>query len=330
MTTETMTSRDIILANINHAPVDRCGMTFHRGRLNDFCGAGPRKPFDEDRRIQGDKEYYSDIWGNRWVRMVNGSFKGEVCQPVLTDWSQLDDLEIPDFDRQEYWAEAKQRLSEHPDTFRSVSVGGWVFDQARYLRKLEVYLMDMALYPEELETLHQKVARMHETKIRWAAWCGADAITIGEDMGTQQGLLFSPEMWRHYFKDLYSRLFGMAHELGMKVLMHSCGQNWAILGDLLEAGVDGFQFDQPAVYDMPALADLLSKHQAALWSPVDIQRVLPTGDETYIRAETRKMCEIFQGGLICKNYPDLGGIGIDEQWDQWAYEEICTFFDIDG
>ena len=86
---------------------------------------------------------------------------------------------------------------------------------------------------------------------------------------------------------MYTRLLGIAHDYGMKVLMHSCGQNWAIVPDLLDAGVDVFQFDQPALYDMPKLAALLRERKAALWSPVDIQKILPTGDRAIIEAGAR-------------------------------------------
>ena len=106
--------------------------------------------------------------------------------------------------------------------------------------------------------------------------------------------------------------------------MHSCGQNWAIVPDLLDAGVDVFQFDQPALYDMPKLAALFRERKAALWSPVDIQKILPTGDRAIIEAGANRMIDLFWGGLICKNYGDLPGIGVEEEWDMWAYEAICS------
>ncbi len=30
-----------------------------------------------------------------------------------------------------------------------------------------------------------------------------------------------------------------------------------------------------------------------------------------------EMIDIFEGGLICKNYPDLPGIGVKAEWDDW-------------
>jgi hypothetical protein len=71
------------------------------------------------------------------------------------------------------------------------------------------------------------------------------------------------------------------------------------------------------------LAALFKERKAALWSPVDIQQIMPTGDRATIEAGAKRMIDTFEGGLICKNYGDLPGIGVKEEWDQWAYEAIC-------
>ena len=327
-----MTSKEIILANINHQNPPRCGMTFDGGRCNDIvsCGLTPYG-YRQKRWVEGKLEYYDDQWGNLWVRMRDGSVKGEIHTPVIEEWSQLDDLQPPDYghlsgaeDSHPSCAEQMNALFSRPtDTFKMAHIGGWIFDNARYLRKMEVYLCDLALYPDELKRMHQIVADVYEQKIHLAGKAGADGIFVGEDMGTQTGLLFSPRMFRQYFKQMYTRLWGIAHDYGMKVFLHSCGRNMEIVPDLLDAGVNVFQFDQPALYDMPELAALFRERKAALWSPVDIQKIMPTGDRTVIEAGANEMYALFEGGLICKNYPDLPGIGVEEEWDMWAYDAIC-------
>ena len=318
-----MNSREIILANINHENPPRCGLTFDRGRLTDMIGCGLRPHgYTQKRWVDGKVEYYDDQWGNLWIRMREGSIKGEILTPVIEDWSQLDEMQTPDYSHPDCAVEMMALFAQPSDKFKLAHIGGWIFDNARYLRKMEIYFCDMAMYPDEVDRMHQIVAGVYEQKIHWAGKAGADGIMIGEDMGTQTGLLFSPKMFRHYFKDMYTRLMSIAHDYGMKVLMHSCGQNWSIVPDLLDAGVDVFQFDQPAVYDMPKLAALLKERKAALWSPVDIQKILPTGDRAFIEAGAREMVDIFEGGLICKNYGDLPGIGVEEEWDDWAYNAI--------
>lgn len=131
-------------------------------------------------------------------------------------------------------------------------------------------------------------------------------------------------MFRERFAPHYRRLTAAAHECGVKVVMHSCGNNTQLLEDFAETGLDGFQFDQPAVCDMPALAAFLRKRKIGLHAPLDIQRVLPTGDRERIEREARRMVDLFRGGLILKNYPDLKGIGVKLEWDQWAYQAFLA------
>ena len=71
-----------------------------------------------------------------------------------------------------------------------------------------------------------------------------------------------------------------------------------------------------------ALARKCRDRKVALWSPIDIQKVLPTGDRRYIEEQTQYMLEVFKGFLIVKNYPDLHGIGVECEWDDWAYNTI--------
>ena len=300
-------------------------MTFDRGRVNDTLGCGLEpKGYKQKRWVEGKVEYYDDEWGNLWVRMREGSVKGEVFRPAIEEWSQLADLQVPDYTHPDCASRMNALFSQPTDKFKLAHIGGWIFDNARYLRKMEVYFCDLALYPDKVGRMHETVAQVYEQKIHLAGKAGSDGIMIGEDMGTQTGLLFSPEMFREYFSALYTRLLSIAHDYGMKVLLHSCGQNWAIGPDLLDAGVDVFQFDQPALYDMPKLAALFKERKAALWSPVDIQQILPTGDRDLIEAGAKEMYDIFEGGLICKNYPDLPGIGVQEEWDTWAYQALCA------
>ena len=182
--------------------------------------------------------------------------------------------------------------------------------------------MDLIEYREEIERLHKMVTDLLVNVVNLAGECGAEGIFYCEDLGTQNRVLMSPAMWRDIFQPHYLRLTSAAHDHGMKVLMHSCGYNWELIDDLVEAGIDCFQFDQPARYDMPAMAEKFRQYKVALWAPVDIQKVMPTGDREYIESEAKRMADTFEGSLIAKNYGDLHGIGVDPEWDMWAYDAI--------
>lgn len=316
-----MLPRDIIRANLEQTGAPRHGLTFSNGRCNDmYWGSISPTDYVQKRWTEGGREFYDDEWGNLWSRLVDGCLMGEIHRPALATWEDLDHLRLPVYDHATGVARLKAEFQTAGDRFTATCIGGWIFDKARYLRKLEIYLADMGSSPAELDRLHALVGTVFEAKIRIAGEAGAEAIVIGEDLGTQTGPLFSPRMFRRYFKPLYSRLLGLAHGYGMKVLMHSCGQNRLLLEELIDCGVDCFQFDQPTVYDYADLGALLRRRTVALWSPIDIQKVLPTGDRAFIESETRRMCDAFAGGLIIKNYGDLPGIGVRPEWDTWAYE----------
>jgi uroporphyrinogen decarboxylase len=188
------------------------------------------------------------------------------------------------------------------------------------MRKMEIYFVDLIAERERIDALHDRVTGLLEGVISRYGEAGLDAVMFCEDLGIQDRPLMSPGMWRDIFRPLYERLTAKAHNYGMKVIQHSCGYSWELVDDLCAAGIDCLQFDQPAIYDMPALAEKLRRHRVGLFSPCDIQQVLPTGDRAHIERKTEQLVETFREGFIAKNYGDLHGIGVDPAWDRWAYE----------
>ncbi|NLG27734.1 MAG: hypothetical protein GX557_07460 [Chloroflexi bacterium] len=319
-----MLPREIVLANIEHGQPERIGLNFTGGRRNDLVerGLGPSATFQERRWVEGNVEYYDDEWGNIWHRLRGGRSGAEVFQPAIRDWAQLETLRTPDYDNPARYIKARDAFAAEPDKFKVGHLPGWVFATSRYLRKMEIYFADLIEYRDEIERLHALVTDQFVKVIRRYAEVGAQAVFYCEDLGTQDRVLVGPRMWREIFRKHYLRLTSTAHELGLKVIMHSCGYNWALLDDLAEAGIDCFQFDQPAVYDLPGLAAKLKHHKVGLLSTLDIQRVLPTGDRTLIEAHAQTMVDTFRGFVIMRNYPSIKDIGVEPEWDEWGYQAV--------
>ena len=66
-------------------------------------------------------------------------------------------------------------------------------------------------------------------------------------------------------------------------------------------------------------------HRVTFYSPVDIQKVLPTGDRAFIERRTPEMCNLFReagGGWIAKDYPTYHDIGVELEWAKWAQNVI--------
>ena len=317
-----LTPREVIIQNIECRCEERIGLNFDRNRCNDFAGAGINYNFQPKVWVEGEIEYSTDMWGNVWHRTVGMSQGGEIFKPALETWDQLDNLQMPDLDNPAYYQGAYDLSSSDTDLFKLGWLPGWPFNTCRYLRKMEIYFIDLFENRDYIDILHDRVTTLFEGVIDRYGEAGMDGVMFCEDLGIQDRTMFSPAMFRDIFRPLYERLTSRAHKYGMKVIQHSCGYNWVLVDELCESGIDCLQFDQPAVYDQPALAEKLRKHKVGLYSPCDIQQVLPTGNKELIINETSRLIENFRGGFIAKNYPDLHGIGVEPEWDDWAYDEF--------
>jgi uroporphyrinogen decarboxylase len=65
---------------------------------------------------------------------------------------------------------------------------------------------------------------------------GVDIMTLSDDWGSNQTMLFSPRMWRKSIAPYTARVVRHARAIGLEVNLHSDGHILAILPDLIEIG----------------------------------------------------------------------------------------------
>jgi uroporphyrinogen decarboxylase len=126
-----------------------------------------------------------------------------------------------------------------------------------------------------------------------------DAVLIGNDFGTQIGLIASPEDLRRYVLPGTRRLVRQAHDYGIKVIHHSCGSVDAIIGDLIDAGVDAIHPIQALATGMEpeSLRDRFGS-RVAFCGGVDAQFLLVEGNPDQVMKKVEDLCRLFPTGLI--------------------------------
>lgn len=320
-----MNSREIMLRAIEFRHPVRIPGTMPPPYWHDMAMSGTTYPQPASAQWHPvDALHYEriDEWGNLWTRLDQHSH-GEVSRGALQDLDQAAHIPLPDLANPAYFEMAREVFASQSDRFRVGSLPGFAFGIARKMRRLDQYLMDLALNPAKIMVLHERLDDLIEQMIRQYAAAGADGVMIWEDWGTQASLMISPSMWRQIFKPGFERLCRVTHELGLKMLMHSCGKVTAIIPDLIEVGVDVLQFDQPQLHGIDTLAQWSG--QVAFWCPVDIQDTLQTHDPTRIEREAREMIEKLGnkgGGFIAGFY--VGGQAIDMPFE--IQEIACKAF----
>lgn len=325
-----MTSRDIVVKTLTFGHPERIAMTLPAPYPDDICGAvatsDPAHPEGDWAQVAGAREERVDEWGCTWARL-EGFSKGEVARGSIESWDQLDDFEPPDYGLIDRYEGAREYFAAHAGKFMIGHLPGFPFNIARKMRRLENFLMDVAAEPQKVERLLAIAEEQMHHAIRRFAEVGADGVMFPEDWGTQDRLLVSPATWRRMFKPGFERLCRTAHERGVFVLMHSCGYIREAMDDMIEAGIDCFQFDQPTIYGIERLADEFGG-RASFWCPVDIQNTLQKHDAARIEAEARQMIERLGakgGGFIAGYYYGNEAIGLDPKWQDVACRAFVRY-----
>jgi uroporphyrinogen decarboxylase len=323
-----MDSRALVKKVINFEDAPRIGFNLPSPWPCDVvhAGLGTAPDFDEGRRTEGDIEYWLDEWGCTW-RRLGGISKGEVFQGALADWDSLEDYVSPDYDLDSRYDEARRIFGHAEDLYRVGMLPGCAFNVSRKIRRLDNFLADCLLQPGMVTRLNDIVMEQIENAVRKFASIGADAVMITEDWGTQQSLLMAPETFRALFLPAFQRLCGVAAECGVDVWMHSCGNIWEIIDDLIGAGIKVLQFDQPSLYGIDRLAHAFGG-RVTFECPVDIQRTLQSRDPDMIRDEARRLIDVLGargGGFVATRYSDEPAIGLEPKWQDIACNAFVEF-----
>jgi len=65
-----------------------------------------------------------------------------------------------------------------------------------------------------------------------------DIIRADEDLGGQDRMLLAPDLWRRWYKPLWTEVLGYCRRNGARIWLHSCGYCRPIVEDFIEMGVD--------------------------------------------------------------------------------------------
>jgi uroporphyrinogen decarboxylase len=236
---------------------------------------------------------WSDEWGTQWGHALGGVGPHPMDFPIK-DWAQLDEYLEKHF-ANPYAPGRMDAAAAIVNRFKPLRycVGTLPFSiKARLfnLRGTENVLMDLSLNEAELRRLAEAVCEYSRAMVRNWAGLGVDAVFPMDDWGTQNALLISPAMWRSFFKPYYKAIFDEAHQAGLDVFYHSCGNIMEIIGDLIDIGVDVLHPLQPGPLDLREVARRFGG-KVSFCGAIDVQRLLPSAEPSEIRKEIRRIID---------------------------------------
>lgn len=179
-------------------------------------------------------------------------------------------------------------------------IGPWVSLLEIYcqMRGLDAALIDLAENPDLVEAALDRIEAIQgEMMRRLFARARPDLVFVSDDIAGQTNLLLSPAMWRRHLWPRLGRWCELIHSLGARVFYHTDGAARALLGPIIDCGVDVLNPIQHVCPGME-MAGLKREFGARVifHGGVDNQFALPRGTPDDVRREVLHCLETLGAG----------------------------------
>jgi uroporphyrinogen decarboxylase len=244
-------------------------------------------------RVMTEAAEWIDEWGTRWGHAAGGIGATPLSNPI-DDWGGLDPYlaRLPDPLEPGRLGGAAAALALHGASKYFIGMTHLaLFERLHCLRGMENTFEDLYVAPIETERLLDALTDYMLGVIgAWGRLGNVDTVLITDDWGSQSALMVSPPMWRRFFANRYRRLCDEAHRRGMKLMFHSCGHVFPIIGDLIDAGVDIIDPLQPETMNLAEIAREFGG-KVAFAGGISDQRIA-SQTPTEVRDEVRRAIDL--------------------------------------
>lgn len=167
---------------------------------------------------------------------------------------------------------------------------------------MENYFVKMYTEPALVEAATERLLRFYMEANRRFLDLGGEKIDLfffGNDLGSQNDLLISPDAFDRFVLPGISMTVELAKSYGLPVMVHSCGAVSKIIPRLIDAGVDALHPLQARAAGMGAreLAERF-RDDLVFVGGVDTQDLLPFRPAAAVRDEVRRLIDLFGSRFI--------------------------------
>ncbi len=252
-----------------------------------------------------------DIWGV--VRKpvyygTEGGFYNEIDFYPLKQASSLKDLDqhrwpLPEWFNAVYLKDKIRSLNQGNEYAIRISNGN-IFETSWYMRGFEQMMMDIILEPDFAWEIMNRVTDYYIgyfERLLQAADGMIDIVFTADDIGHQENLFMSLDMWETMIKPHHARLNRFLHNFGVKIMYHSDGAVMDAVPGLIDMGIDileALQFDAKGMD--PYILKEKYGNNLCFHGGVSVQKTLPYGTVQQVIGEVRERKQVLgkNGGYI--------------------------------
>ena len=221
----------------------------------------------------------------------------------FTSLAEMEAYPLPDYTRVDF-SPLQQKMDDIHEQGLAVFV--WqectIWETAWYLRSMDNLMMDMAFEDEKATWLFDQITEKACYRAKIFAEQGADIIGLGDDVGMQESIMMSMEMYQQWLKPRLKTVIQTVKSVNPDVLIsyHSDGYIEPFIPELIEIGVDILNPIQPECMDFREIHEKYGT-QLSFNGTVGTQKTMPFGTPKEVKAEVKRHLDIAgkNGGLFC-------------------------------
>lgn len=211
---------------------------------------------------EGDSEKFYDQFNIKWRKPLEYGLYFDVEKHPFSNFTtvkEVEDFEFPDpLEASRYTGVRERAQAIRDNTGAGITLAGitaGITEIACWLRGMENFMVDIALDRKMAEAILDKVM-VFKAKFWEEALSSfgdlVDVVIEADDLGTQTSQLFSPKHYREIIKPRHRILFDTIKKAkpDVFIFLHSCGNIYNLLPDLIEIGVDAINPVQVTAKDM--------------------------------------------------------------------------------
>jgi len=263
----------------------------------------------EPMKVQNIGNKFIDEWGIEFTRPGGRDSHFCITGNPLKDAKTIDDIRRynwPDPSSPKRFEELKSDFTNGRNKKKAIIVDHFIgaFSHSIKLRGMIPFFMDLAINPKMTCYLMDNIIEME--KVFWAALFDileeqVRIVRYSCDLGTQESLMISPQLYRKYIKPRQKKLFEFIKSRSKReiyIFFHSDGAVYDLIPDFIEIGIDILNPVQINVKNMQP--DRLKKEfgkDITFWGAgIDSQKTLPFGSPKEIKDAVRRLIDIMAPG----------------------------------
>jgi len=244
---------------------------------------------------------WQDIWGTVWHKEHAGVMGFPRGNPLTDLPRDLAAYRWPDPDNERLCGQIYANAAgwDRATTFLSGNHRDTLWERAYMLCGMENMMCNFLTEPEATRELLHRIMDFQLGIARHYLAVGVEMVGFSDDLGTQHGLLLSPEIIHAFLVPEYRRLISLYKAHNVMIDFHSCGHITPLLETFIALGIDCLNPIQATANDL-AEVRRITQGRLTLHGGVS-SALLMDGPVERIHAEVRRCLSLLgrEGGYFC-------------------------------